>query len=89
MHGNIIHPKKYKFFSQKLATVSPKLLAVLDFGLASLLINMVKGKPHCWLSVKSMTPIFVVVVYVLLPICCHIGSGMPYLRILLRALSHY
>ena len=28
-----------------------------------------------------MTPDFVVVVDVLLQICCHIGSGMPYLRI--------
>ena len=26
-----------------------------------------------------MTPNFVVVVNDLLPICCHIGSGMPYL----------
>ena len=29
------------------------------------------------LSFKSMTPNVVVVVNVLLPICCHIGSGMP------------
>ena len=28
-----------------------------------------------------MTPNFVVVVSVLLPICCHIGWGMPYLCI--------
>ena len=28
-----------------------------------------------------MTPNFVVIVNVLLPICCHIGSGMPYLHI--------
>ena len=28
-----------------------------------------------------MTPKFVVGVNVLLPICCHIGSGMPYLLI--------
>ena len=28
-----------------------------------------------------MTPNFVVVVSVLLPICCHIGRGMPYLCI--------
>ena len=28
-----------------------------------------------------MTPNFVVVVSVLLPICCHIGSCMPYLCI--------
>ena len=27
-----------------------------------------------------MTSNFVVVVHVLLPICCHIGSGKPYLR---------
>ena len=33
------------------------------------------------LSVKSMTPYFVVVVGVVLPIYCHIGSGMPYLCI--------
>ena len=32
-------------------------------------------------SHKSMTPNFVVAVNVLLPICCHIGSGMPYLLI--------
>ena len=32
-------------------------------------------------SKKSMTPNFVVIVNVLLPICCHIGSGMPYLHI--------
>ena len=36
---------------------------------------------HCWLSRKSMTPNFIVVVSVLLQICCHIGSGMPYLWI--------
>ena len=28
-----------------------------------------------------MTPNFAAVVSVLLPICCHIGSGMPYLCI--------
>ena len=28
-----------------------------------------------------MTPNFVVVFHVLLPICCNIGSGMPYLLI--------
>ena len=28
-----------------------------------------------------MTPNFVAVVIVLLPVCCHIGSGMPNLRI--------
>ena len=28
-----------------------------------------------------MTPTFVVVVSVLLPICCHIGLGVPYLCI--------
>ena len=32
------------------------------------------------LSVKSVT-ICVVVVNVLLPICCHVGSGMPYMHI--------
>ena len=36
---------------------------------------------HCRLSVKSMTQNFVVVVSVLLPICCHIVWGMPYLCI--------
>ena len=36
---------------------------------------------HCWLSVKSTTPNVVVVVSVLLPICCHIGWGMPYMCI--------
>ena len=36
---------------------------------------------HHWLSVKSMTPNFVVAVSVLLPICCHIGLGMPYMSI--------
>ena len=28
-----------------------------------------------------MTPNFLVVVNDLLPICCHVGLGMPYLRI--------
>ena len=28
-----------------------------------------------------MTPKFVVIVSVLLPLCCHIGWGMPYLYI--------
>ena len=28
-----------------------------------------------------MTSTFLVVVNVLLPICCYIGSGMPYLRV--------
>ena len=33
---------------------------------------------HCWLSVKRMTPYFVVVVSILLKISGHIGWGMPY-----------
>ena len=33
---------------------------------------------------QSMTPSFVVVVSVLLPVCCHIGRGMPYLCIFVR-----
>ena len=33
---------------------------------------------HCWLSAKGMTPNSVVFISVLLPICCHIGWGMPY-----------
>ena len=44
---------------------------------------------HCWLSAKGMTPNFVVFVSVLLPICCHIGWGMPYLRMFLKKLSRY
>ena len=36
---------------------------------------------HCWLSLKSIATNFVVVVSVLQPICCHIGSRMPYLCI--------
>ena len=36
---------------------------------------------QCFLSAKGMTPNFVVFVSVLLPICCHIGWGMPYLCI--------
>ena len=36
---------------------------------------------HCWLSLKCIATNFVVVVSVLQPICCHIGSGMPYLCI--------
>ena len=36
---------------------------------------------HCWLSLKSIAPNFVVVVSVLLPFCFHIGSGMQYLCI--------
>ena len=39
----------------------------------------------CWLSIKSLTPNFVVVVDVLLPICCHVGCGMPYLCIYVEA----
>ena len=35
---------------------------------------------HYWFSIKSMTPTFVVVVADLLPICSHIGWGMPNLR---------
>ena len=35
-------------------------------------------------SVKSMAPSFVVVVNGLLPICYHIGSGMPYMRIFIE-----
>ena len=34
-----------------------------------------KAQNHCPLSVKSMTPNFVVVVTVLMQMCCHIGSG--------------
>ena len=46
---------------------------------------------HCWLSVKRIPPTFVVVVSVLLSICCHIGSSMPYLCIFveLKKLSSY
>ena len=36
---------------------------------------------HCWLSLKSIAPNFVVGVSVLQPIYCHIVSGMPYLCI--------
>ena len=36
---------------------------------------------HCWLSFKCLTPNFVAVVNIVLPICCHIGSVMPNLRI--------
>ena len=36
--------------------------------------KIIAGSP-----IKSMAPNFVVVVSVLLPICCHIGWGMPYL----------
>ena len=34
---------------------------------------------HCWPSLKSMTPNFVAVVIVLLPMCGQICQGMPYL----------
>ena len=37
-------------------------------------------------SVKSMTPNFVVGVTVSMPICCHIGLGMPYLRIFVEGI---
>ena len=37
-------------------------------------------------SLKSMTPKCVVVISVLLPFCCHIGSGMPYLCIFVKEL---
>ena len=36
---------------------------------------------YCLLSAKGVTPDFVVFVSVLLPICCHIDWGMPYLCI--------
>ena len=36
---------------------------------------------HCWLSLKRMTPTFVAVVSVLLPICGQICQGMSYLCI--------
>ena len=36
---------------------------------------------HRWLSLKSTATNFVVVVSVLQPFCCQIGSGMPYLCI--------
>ena len=36
---------------------------------------------HRWLSAKDMRQNFVVFISVLLPICCHIGWGMPYLCI--------
>ena len=39
---------------------------------------MTDSKNHCWLSDKSMTSNFVADVSVYLPICCHIGLGMPY-----------
>ena len=34
-----------------------------------------------------MTPNFVAVVNVLMPICCHIGSGMPNMRIFVEVLG--
>ena len=34
-----------------------------------------------------MTPYFVAVVSVLLPFCCHIGSGMPYLCIFVEEVA--
>ena len=40
---------------------------------------MTGSKNYCCPLVKSMTPNFAVVVGVFLPICCHIGWGMPYL----------
>ena len=36
-----------------------------------------------------MIPNFVDVVNVAKPICCHIGSGILYLHVLLKKLSHY
>ena len=39
---------------------------------------------HCWLSLKSIAPNFVVVISVLQPICSHIGLGMPYLCIFVK-----
>ena len=41
-------------------------------------------RKHCWLSFKIMKRNCIVVVNVLLPICCHIGSGMPNLRIFVK-----
>ena len=37
--------------------------------------------PHCWLPFKSLTRNLVAAVNDLLPICCHIGLGMPNLRL--------
>ena len=42
---------------------------------------------HCWLSAKGMVPNFVVFVSALLPICCHIGWGMPYLCIFVEEVA--
>ena len=42
---------------------------------------------HCPLSVKSMTPNFVVVDSVLLPIYCHINWGMPNLCIFVEEVA--
>ena len=39
------------------------------------------------LSVKNRTPYFVVVVGVVLPIYCHIGSGMPYLYVFVEEVA--
>ena len=55
-----------------------KMIQILSYHLYFI---MTGSKRICGLSVKSMTPNFVVFVSVLLPICCHIGWGMPYLFI--------
>ena len=45
------------------------------------LYSIMAGSKSLLALSQGMTPYFVVVVSVLLPICCHIGSGMPYLCI--------
>ena len=44
---------------------------------------------HCWLSLKSMTPNFVAVVSVLLPICGQICQGMPYMCIFVEEVVQF
>ena len=60
---------------------SHKLSKMIETHFLSFVFNNDWLQNHCWLSVKSMTLNFVVVVSVLLPICCPIGWGMPYLCI--------
>ena len=48
---------------------------------------MILFKMFAGSQLKIMIPNFVVVVNVLMPVCCHIGSGMPYLHIFVEEID--
>ena len=63
-----------------------KMIETLFYRLYSIMAGS-KIINHCWLSAKGMTTNFVVFVSVLLPICGHIGWGMPYQCIFVENLT--